>query len=590
MQHPAIGHDDAKSAVTFREMRTTPFPTEHGELDERFKDYEILTARMATRTIHKLESCGNTLTESHRDVVGEVSALLSFHHHCRFPIRKAIGLPTGTGKTTQIQSYVICAPNHPFLVLVPTLDELESYRACLEAEGLGSDVVGVVFNEASADDPDCKCWGRKPTPTSHLPECRIVLACHARGDTRRDDLNAMRYYKGEERTLIMDEAIRVGDTTVYDVKDLSDEIDTLRLSESAAMYFREVLRRISFTKDGVISLPRQPPDLSPEVIRAIASEKLRYSKKRPTFPVVEAFLTVPNEIRVRGKGFFWYIETFPRFESMFIFDANHVLSKLAKKDKSIDVEKLDVAKQWDRVTIHLRWDWKRGIEHITKLRTEVIFEVKRLVAEALTLHRKPYVVCKTDMYDEIRRKLPAYVPVITYGKHRGSNDLAECDVSIHVGQLRMRNDDVEAQICMNERNLAADVSDAHLLADREAGLNDWQALSRGASRVVENIGDVSQAKPMDIYLLGMPPDEHLAVLKEAMPGVNLDIETEDSLFEAIYDHLKGKEECSLNALSRNVPQYRKLSRSMKERVISCLSGWTEADDRKANRKIVRVSL
>jgi hypothetical protein len=27
MQHPAIGHDDVKSAVTFREMRTQTKPT-----------------------------------------------------------------------------------------------------------------------------------------------------------------------------------------------------------------------------------------------------------------------------------------------------------------------------------------------------------------------------------------------------------------------------------------------------------------------------------------------------------------------------------------------------------------------------------
>src|SRR5690606_16672659 len=108
------------------------------------------------------------------------------------------------------------------------------------------------------------------------------------------------------------------------------------------------------------------------------------------------------------------------------------------------------------------------------------------------------------------------INVLTWGDETSLNRFSHCEVVILAGLLHLPYLDVASKIVGQQDCLAASASQSQVegVIDSEIAHSVYQAISRGACRVVEN----GQARAMDVYLLHKK-SRLRTTLQSIMPGL-----------------------------------------------------------------------
>ena len=186
-----------------------------------------LTRSVTGSTIDILQKFGNDVSSDHRLALYSVASRFA---NAVFGVqeRTAIALDTGLGKTTTVMCVLSECHKHglefPVLVYVPNLDAMQSMRDGLVAMGIPEKLVGLVFNVVSIR----KEHRMLPTKREDWADCPILIACHARADVRRTELNETLVHGSGKRTIIHDESLRKGTAITVEQVSLFQQADTVR--------------------------------------------------------------------------------------------------------------------------------------------------------------------------------------------------------------------------------------------------------------------------------------------------------------------------------------------------------------------------
>lgn len=562
-------------------------------------DIDSLTANIRKLAVGELKK-ENELSSKHLLAIDSISSCVArsaseYGEGCYY-----ISLPTGMGKTTVIRSALVEMRTTPFLVFVSTLDELAAYRCWLK-KYVPLESIGLVFNSGSVE----RGSGLEtvpPTPKHEWGNKRILLACHARADNSRDDVQEMFHYnsygRSEERRLIYDESVAAGQSWSLSYEVFKEQLKAISsyIEEKDKKWMEEISRRIDLGV-GDISLPPAPEGIAKRV-GDVVSRKNRGVKEEDKMGVgslCDLVKNSPPSVRIDvscnggGKVVVWFKRTLPVLRWVFVFDANHAYSTLAKRDPTFEEVPLDVVVNWSRVKVNVvADDVTRGRAEREKEK-DVLEGVKRVMGEINRKGQTPlFVVKKNEWLSKVRKLVGDEAHLTTWGKHRGSNNWNGCDAVVLVGQLRMRDDDVKGVLALNENNLLADLSGSRNMAAEEAGLNDYQAIARGCCRKVIVEEDVTYASPMEVYVVGKGADISIEKLKEVCPNIDVEVVTKGDVIKDVlsYLDLSGEEEVSINSLVKNVESYRLSSKRDRESVqkgVEARGGWN-----KKGRSFVRV--
>jgi len=515
---------------------------------------------------------GNELSDRHAAALHELLSTFSGYAVGEVTGRRALGLPTGSGKTTAISAWVAACHRLgyavPIAISAARVEALCALKRDLLAKGIPQELVGLKHSLKGASEPSSN--------ESHL--IQLVSHSRIRGEHSRHgaerDISLFAEYKGQPRAvLIFDESLMRGYAQAVTFEKASMGVGALKRTtayrtqpvvQQAADYLEDcctvvdvAMEQLALTGDpaGVGQSVRFPVKEGYEVdtyIEAVAAAK----EYAPDLVTLLRICQDPVRILVTGQGagIIWAtVAVPPELTSICILDASHPIRDLVSLDPTISsglpshfdeqpiktFERVQIqhivsgggrstmtqrfskdssktAKEFIEI-VKAEWDTSRGILLFTYLpkrgvNFRTILEQEMRTA-GIDVDAKLWVKRWKD--GEVHAVAENKLQWMTYGEHEGTNGMEFCDVVLMVGLLQRSYIDIAAaaQGQTSDSSYPTPHSLIEQLVESEASHVFYQAASRGSCRRVSN----GSAAPMKVYLV------HRGInlrhrLEKVMPG------------------------------------------------------------------------
>lgn len=468
--------------------------------------------------------------------------------------RVAVCMPTGTGKTTTIQTLIHLLQkqkrHYPMLVAVPNVKSMAEFKTALASKGVDMPRIGFVYSETSGSVEDRGVIG---AGCHEFHDKDVLVICHQRVVKNRLDWEKMLYVGTRQRAVFYDEALRYGTTSTATLPALNKVHKSLGpyMLPSLKTWLDECLNLLEKAPvETVVHLPTPPENAEKDLEQAAKTEHRTVRGRKEEVEDL-AMLTTCSQLRKNSDGVLTFDYTLPDgIESLFVFDANHMHSAISKLDTSIEVLPIPSdLKRYDNVTIRYNSELSIGKE-ATLANVEKVKEF---------LHTTPedrLVIAFKDMAPELEDEKK----LVTWGNHAGINEFRDTSTIVLLGALRLSDVDTAARMTLTKADLHTSTVGASSRADEERGLVIYQAVSRGVSRKAKWAGSQLQAEKSDIYISGRLEKPLREFLKKVMPGVQIVKMGLESPLEVVLKLLSGLREkvgtkklwelCGLQHLSR----------------------------------------
>lgn len=509
--------------------------------------YEILVTDLA-RT-------GNVLSGLHKQslqaLVNEMTGYATGH----ISGRRTFSLGTGCGKTSAIIAWITALHRLGFYSVAVSVSATKVEALCdLKRQLMAHDVPEALIG--------IKHSHREASLSSTGNDDRLYqLVTHARVRGGNDKPLFVEHDGRPRALMIYDESLIRSDTEAISERTLRKQTAALKedvsgrpvesqftglfdfLDQSIGTIKQALVQHKGNTSASPVITVDAPEWIDLDGFRSLLGNSTQWETIRRFLDVVGSPLR--TLLTKQDEGLVWYQISVPaELANILILDASYPIRELVKLDSSItdsSPEYIREVKRFDRVTVHqMSHSSGRGTttENFGKrwandrtMAKEVIKVVEQVEAEQsiLIFTFKPRAnevnIPERLLHDledagiDTKAVTPDGKPrinILTWGDETSLNHFAHCKVVILLGMLHLPHLEVASQIVGQQDQLAANTSNKQVeqVIDSEIAHSVYQAISRGACRVVEN----GQAKPMTVYLFH-PKANLQAALQSVMPGL-----------------------------------------------------------------------
>jgi len=484
-------------------------------VDELANEVLINTKRVINKT------SGASFSEAHEK---ELKTLCDTLATCVFNdegLKAVCEMQTGMGKTTALEQWLLASYGRgfdfPVLVTVPTIKAMESMVQHLSGMG---EAVGYVHAERESK--------KLPSPTNitHRKEKRVLVCCNVRMDEDRNDLADMLEYKdGRQRMVVHDETPTFGTSCSSQwsqlesgwvlVKGRLDAEHRKGLEEMFSELGSEVKDLPPHTaKKWRYDLPEGiTKALKPEAEKTFREDKKRNGHALSLCWLVDALKEGVRVERVDDGGVaVSYERTWPNIKKLVVLDASYPHSTLSALDTSIGRLGLGKAKRYNHVKmkVYKRLDGKDSVYKNKAATNAWLKGIEKEGGEVLLI-----------TYKELSLDKGKDTSCVTWGKHTSLNEYSSIDTVAVVGLNRMKPEQALAKgaLIADDLMVNRDVK----WVENQAMCDLYQAINRAKCRgvSVDEYGH-SQALLTNVHLYGKLSDDQKEMLKEMMPGIDID--------------------------------------------------------------------
>jgi len=526
--------------------------------------------RVMARMESKLASFDIGVSFDHRAALNKIAGLFAYDvTHPESADKWAISLATGLGKTQLLVALLNTLKEmdiiYPVLVCVPNLKAME-------------ELIDDLLECHTLEDVGCKHSDNNHEQIRHhsannneLNKYRILVITHSRTNLSRSDWELCLRYKDLDRTVYYDEALKRGAIAAGRKFVLDNQIHNIRrqISEDARSYLNNIVDNMN---EGSIIPLACDDTIRYNILNGITNYK-RYDKGT-SFTLLEGVISGNYDyLRIDKEDCFSFYNTLPEMRSLFVLDANHNYSLLAEYD---DIQNLDIApfKRYDNVVFKASSN-KNGKVAILSNKQYYLEWAKVKYEKAKADGLSPVVICFKDMLEDVKASIDPNP--IQWGRHAGSNLFRDKDAIICIGINRIKNEDAKGLIALHSNDLDVSVDNHNEVAEGEALLDLYQAVSRGKSRKVMVVDGKTVAQPSIIFLPGKLTTVQYNLLQEVMPGCKYQDDKFDAVITDILALLDGKDGNFVSSamLGKHVPAYQALSRQDRNHVLEQMRnyGW-----------------
>lgn len=516
-------------------------------------ELKILAATM-DNLVTKLEGYGNELSEDHKAALHKIAHNFAFDAvYPDIGYKMAISLGTGLGKTQLLIVFLNTLHEmnvtYPVLVCVPNLVAMqELIEGLLEVHTLKD----VGCKHSDSNNQQVRYASSR---NEDLNKYKILVITHSRTNSSRADWESCLNYRGESRSVYYDEALKHGTIVAGRRYKLEDQVHNIRrhVSEEAKQYLNAV---VTAMQEGATIPLTADENIKRNILNGIY--KYQSGDKDLKFTLLQTMVSDKYDyLKVDKHDCFGFYNTLPAMRSLFVLDANHNYSLLAEHD---ELENLDISpfKTYENVLFKASSN-RNGRVAVLENKQYYLDWAKEMYDEAIDQGHSPVVICFKDMVDDVKEQIDENY--IQWGRHAGSNIYSDKDVIICIGIYRIRNEDAKGLITLHSNNINTSVENHNEVAEGEALLDLYQAVSRGRSRKVMVVDGKTVAQPSTIYLPGKLTPIQYNLLKEVMPGCKYQDDKFDAVIKDILDILKDKEGGYVSSamLGKHVASFKALS-------------------------------
>jgi hypothetical protein len=527
-----------------------------------------LTRHAHKRLITFLEDQGNIISIPHSIALRTLCEAFFSMGHGEITGRWAVGLPTGTGKTTaaiecMATLHRIGDDTMSVVVSAGRVRALWAMKRGLLDAGVPEHKIGLLYVDGAntKDEKGHRLPGYFP-PTAENDQRQFLLISHARtaNSTHLEQFNT---YRGAPRSvMVYDESLLVSEISHFNVHELvgtlGGAVATLELDVRTKP---ELAHLVSWLKDrhhAVSSVytgyhAGSQNDLPEPAYTLSAEEQVEYQQhfKAELNTLLSEFIAISHlPLRmVRGlktAAITYQISVPHELRNMLVLDASYAIRMLEHEGVTLqNAENLPSCKR-----LGVMFDEIKSFEHVTikrmarhggrnsmanksaqgKMKNSLLDAVK--VIEGIAPDEKVLVFVYKDrdnvnpgkylttclksagLYD------PKRIFVETWGNETSSNDFRECQHVLLIGILHREETELHAQYLGERDNLALILSDEKVkqISLSERAHLAYQALSRGACRVM---GDGGKANKMTGYVIEVEAALEVE-LSKVMPAVKWD--------------------------------------------------------------------
>lgn len=494
--------------------------------------------------------------------------------------RYAFGLPTGTGKTLAVISWItsVVLRGHEQIGVAVSACKVEALcqikRALIEA-GVPEDRIGLIHSYA-CDHIKVEAGeeGYASEPSTGDDDRQIMLITHSRVRSQNDK-NIIRFsqFRGQPRDLLIyDESLIVSESTCQSVECLRiaacglAQVNTQGpLADTAARtirWFGDVIAKIDSARlaaetglhDESIIRIAPPEGVQPQE----ALQGLQRYRKAVTLDGLQWLLDLaPASLRVipdyQGGVLRYEIVVPPELKNIVVLDASRPIRQLCQEDRTVkDAEQyipaaracpVPFAQLKDHSDVTIR-HWSRGggrgsmrkdFSENRQVVKAVVDVVKGIAADQAVLiftfkHRPSdgrldYIkTLRSQLHRsgiDLNAKLSdgsRRINFAWWGQHESINEYSHCRHVILAGVLHLPHHVVAAQFVGQANDLARPFPKGQLdeLVQSEACHAIYQALSRGACRKTID----GKARQMDAWIIH-PRKRTVETLRDVMPNVRI---------------------------------------------------------------------
>ncbi len=520
---------------------------------------ELLSSTAFDILTSHLEQNGNRLSTTHLRAVRALVDEMTGYATGAISGRRAFSLGTGCGKTSAIIAWIAALhrlgyDSVPVSISASKVEALCELKRQLMAHGIPEQLLGLkhAVREASL-------------PSTGDDDRLYQLVTHARV-RGGNDTPLFVEHRGQARALmIYDESLIRSDTEAISERALRMETAALKESvkerEIEAQYLPlfAFLDQVIATIKAALARHKSDPSYSPVItieapqsidldgFRSLIGKSPRWETIQRTLDVVGGPLRLL--LTKQDEGLVWYqISVPPELQNILILDASYPIRELVKLDPSIVDSSPDYireVKRFDRVTVHQmkhpsgrqttaenfgkRWLNDRTmsreiiqiVESVPATKSILIFTFKPRANESdiPSVILRDLEAAGIDTAAKTPRGQPR-INILTWGDETSLNQYSHCEVVILAGLLHLPHLTIASQIIGQQDSYEVSTSHKQVEAvlDSEIAHSVYQAISRGACRVVEN----GQAKAMEVYLFHSKANLR-AALQAIMPGLTWNV-------------------------------------------------------------------
>lgn len=522
---------------------------------------------------------GNTLSDMHRAALFEL--VDTFTHYCTGKVsgRRALPLPTGTGKTSAIAAWLAAAHRLgyriPVSIAASRVEALCRLKRDLIEHDIPESLIGLrhslqyIKREGPGPHPALEAQQASEPSTeesSHL----VQLVTHARVRSNREaDFALFGTYLGEPRALtIYDEALMRADSFAFEVRALKIAIGAFRevaeddldpLVRQAASYLQGAQGRIG---GALVALQAggdpeccgaevHLDELEPGIVKAYSAIVERHGRSLRGFSreLLELLAVSQDTLRVigseQGNGVVTAREVVPpALRNVVILDASAPIRELAKLDPTITVvEHFEAAqlKSFERVEVRQLLS-PGGRSTITASMSAASQEASAVALEVANIVREGWATEKAfliftfiqrlkgpDMVAELKkglRQLGIDVDAkteegqprlnwLTWGNETSLNGFEFCTSVVMAGVLHRSHLDLAAAVRGQVGNPAEPTPSSRIRGLIESEIAS--CIYQGASRGSCRRIDHGKAQAMRLWFIHREPGIK-AILDKVMPG------------------------------------------------------------------------
>lgn len=506
-----------------------------------------------------LEQNGNRLSELHRQALRAMIEEMTGYATGVITGRRAFSLGTGCGKTSAVIAWITALHRlgyHWVAVSVSAskVEALCDLKRQLMELGVPEQLIGIKHSVRDASLPSTDDDDRV---------YQLVTHARVRGG---NDKPLFVEHQGQTRALmIYDESLIRSDSEVISERTL--RVETAALKEHVRGREIEAQYHPLFNfLDGAIATIREALDqykgntTTSPVITIGAPEWVDLDGFRSLlgkgqhWETIQRFLDIVGSplrllLTKQDEGLVWYqISVPPELTNILILDASYPIRELVKMDSSIldsSPAYIREVKRFDRVTVYQMKHpsgrqttsdnfGKRWMRDRTMSReiTQVIARVSRDKSILIFTFKPraneidiPSVILR-DLEDagiDTKAKTPdghSWINILTWGDETSLNQFSHCEVVILAGLLHLPHLTIASQIIGQQDSYEVSTNHKQVeeVLDSEIAHSVYQAISRGACRVVEN----GQAKAMEVYLFHSKANLQVT-LQSIMPGLKWNV-------------------------------------------------------------------
>lgn len=516
---------------------------------------EQLTSTAFDILISHLEQNGNQLSDLHRQALQAMLEEMTGYATGAISGRRAFSLGTGCGKTSAIIAWITALHRLGFhwvsvSVSASKVEALCDLKRQLMLLGVPERLIGIKHSVRDAS-----------LPSTDDDDRRYQLVTHARVRGGNDKPLFVEHQGQTRALMIYDESLIRSDSEVISERTL--RMETAALKEHVRGREIEALYQplFGFLDEGIATIREalhqyKGNAATSPVITVDAPEWVDLDGFRSLlgkghqWETIQRFLdVVGSPLRLlmtkQDEGLVWYqISVPPELSNILILDASYPIRELVKMDSSIldsSPAYIREVKRFDRVAVYQmkhpsgrqttsdnfgkRWlrdrtmsrEITQVVERVPQDKSILIFTFKPRANEIDI----PSVILR-DLEDagiDTKARTPdgnARINILTWGDETSLNQFSHCEVVILAGLLHLPHLTIASRIIGQQDSYEVSTSHKQVeeVLDSEIAHSVYQAISRGACRVVEN----GQAKAMEVYLFHSKANLQGA-LQSIMPGL-----------------------------------------------------------------------